>query len=256
MKLLKKIANNNIVIKFRNFCGIRPVPLNSAYLGENFSISDGFFWRTDNDFSTNFRFSDLLKIFYKKKESNVEIFFYNRNHVFLKRVNLLNIEYSNNIIIDPNFLGGIRDYGIFYIYHKMDGKLKSSIRNSCYTGFSYKNQLESYVHGNCPTTYRALSNNENTHIIKDIVGVSMFQNQKYKLQKFFNNFTKVEIFIHNPASKKIKFKANNLAFVLNSKCSIIVDVSHFKEIELISNCYFLRPLVFNYKNSFIDVHHG
>jgi hypothetical protein len=256
MKLLKKIANNNIVIKFRNFCGIRPVPLNSAYLGENFSISDGFFWRTDNDFTTNFRFSDLLKIFYKKKESNVEIFFYNRNHVFLKRVNLLNIEYSNNIIIDSNFLGGIRDYGIFYIYHKMDGKLKSSIRNSCYTGFSYKNQLESYVHGNCPTTYRALSNNENSHIIKDIVGVSMFQNQKYKLQKFFNNFTKVEIFIHNPASKKIKFKANNLAFVLNSKCSMIVDVSHFKEIELISNCYFLRPLVFNYKNSFIDVHHG
>lgn len=256
MKLLKKIANNNIVIKFRNFCGIRPVPLNSAYLGENFSISDGFFWRTDSDFTTNFRFSDLLKIFYKKKDSNVDIFFYDRNNFFLKKINLLDIEYSNNIIIDKNFLGGISDYGIFYIYHKMQGKLKSSVRNSCYTGFSYKNQLESYVHGNCPTTFRILSNNENFEKINDIVGISVFQNQKYKLQKFFNNFTKVEIFIHNPTSKKIKFKVNNLSFALNGKCCTIIDVTNFKEIELISNCYFLRPLVFNYKNNFIDVHHG
>ena len=27
-------------------------------------------------------------------------------------------------------------------------------------------------------------------------------------------------------------------------------------VYIVSNCYFLRPIIFNYKNNYLDVHHG
>ena len=144
----------------------------------------------------------------------------------------------------------------FLCYHKSLEQINSSIRNSCYTGFSYKNQLESYVHGNCPTSYKPLNPNINTSIKYDIVGRSIFQNQNYKIQRYFENLSKSEIFIQNPISKKIKFLINKTSYELNGKCCVIIDTSKLKEIEIISNCYFLRPLIFCYQNDYIDVHHG
>jgi len=33
-------------------------------------------------------------------------------------------------------------------------------------------------------------------------------------------------------------------------------VSFLKEINIKSNCYFLRPIIFNWKKEFLDVYHG
>ena len=253
---IKKLVKSNLSIKLRNLVGFRPVEINSNKLKQNFSVSDGFPWRTDNYFKTNFKYSDLLKIFYDKNNSSIEIHFYEKNNNLIKKINKLNINISNNFLIDKEFLNELEDYGIFYIYHKSIEQINSSIRNSCYTGFSYKNQLESYVHGNCPTSYKPLNPNINTSIKCDIVGRSIFINQNYKIQRYFNDLTKSEIFIQNPTSKKIKFLINKTRYELNEKCCLIIDTTKLNEIEIISNCYFLRPLVFCYKNNYIDVHHG
>ena len=53
-------------------------------LRENFSVSDGFPWRTDNNFKTNFKYTDLLKVFYDEINSNVEIHFYDKNNNLIK----------------------------------------------------------------------------------------------------------------------------------------------------------------------------
>jgi len=253
---IKKLAKSNLSIKLRNLVGFRPVALNSNELKQNFSVSDGFPWRTDNYFKTNFKYSDLLKIFYDSNNSSIEIHFYDKNNNLIKKINKLNINISNNFLIDKELLNGLQDYGIFYIYHKSLEQINSSIRNSCYTGFSYKNQLESYVHGNCPTSYKPLNPNINTSIECDIVGRSIFLNQNYKIQRYFENLSKSEIFIQNPISKKIKFLINKTSYELNGKCCVIIDTSEFQEIEITSNCYFLRPLIFCYQNDYIDVHHG
>tara|TARA_B110000008_G_scaffold53850_1_gene53219 strand:- start:7 stop:780 length:774 start_codon:yes stop_codon:yes gene_type:complete len=253
---IKKLVKSNLSIKLRNLVGFRPVEINSNKLKQNFSVSDGFPWRTDNYFKTNFKYSDLLKIFYDKNNSSIEIHFYDKNNNLIKKINKLNINISNNFLIDKEFLNELEDYGIFYIYHKSIEQINSSIRNSCYTGFSYKNQLESYVHGNCPTSYKPLNPNINTSIKCDIVGRSIFLNQNYKIQRYFENLSKSEIFIQNPISKKIKFLINKTSYELNGKCCVIIDTSEFKEIEITSNCYFLRPLIFCYQNDYIDVHHG
>jgi len=253
---IRKIATSNFSTKLRNITGLRPVDLSSHMLKQNFTISDGFPWRTDNDFKTNFKYSDLLKIFFNKSDTSIEIHFYDKNNNLLKKINKINTSLSNNFLINKEFINGLEDYGIFYIYHKSLEQINSSIRNSCYTGFSYKNQLESYVHGNCPTSYKPLNPNINTNIKHDIVGRSLFLNQNYKIQRYFENLSKSEIFIQNPISKKIKFLINKNSYALNGKCCVIIDTSEFKEIEIISNCYFLRPLIFCYQNDYIDVHHG
>jgi hypothetical protein len=254
--LIKKLAKSNLGIKLRNLTGFRPVALNSNKLIQNFSISDGFPWRTDNHFKTNFRYSDLLKIFYNEDNTSIEIHFYDKNNNLIKKIDKPNIDLSNNFIIDRKFLNGIEDYGIFYIYHRSAEQINSSVRNSCYTGFSYKNQLESYVHGNCPTSYKSLNPNINMNVTHDIVGLSMYLNQNYKIQRYFEDLTKSEIFIQNPTFKNIKFLINKTSYELNGKCCLIIDTTEFKEIEITSNCYFLRPLIFCYKNDYIDVHHG
>ena len=253
---IKKLTKTNLGIKLRNLVGFRPVALNSNKLKQNFSVSDGFPWRTDNYFKTNFKYTDLLKVFYDEINSNVEIHFYDKNNNLIKKINKMNINISNNLLIDKEFLNGIEDYGIFYIYHKSDKQINSSVRNSCYTGFSYKNQLESYVHGNCPTSHKPLNPSTSLYKEHEIVGRSIFMNQNYKIQKYFENLSKSEIFIQNPTFKKIKFLVNKTSYELNGKCCSIIDTSKFNEIEITSNCYFLRPLIFCYQNDYIDVHHG
>jgi len=256
MKLFKKIFRSKYVIKIRNLIGVKPVAINLTNLKENYSISDGFLWRTDNKFKTIFKFSDLLRIFFNDKSSAIEIIFYNKNNQLLKKITKSDLEYSNTIIIDKKFMNNISDYGIFYIYHKSDKILKSSIRNACYTGYSYKNNLASFVHGNFPIAYKNLNSFENNDTDDEIITSFLFKKNRYKIQRYFKDLTKSEIFIQNPTKKKINFSVNNFNYQLDGLCANIIDISNFNEIEIISDCSFFRPIVLNYKKNYIDVHHG
>jgi hypothetical protein len=253
MSLIKKIAYTKLGVWIRNITGFRPVGINTSNLSENCSISDAFFWRTSDCFKTIFKFSDLLKIFFKSDQSTVQIIFYDKDYKFIKELLINSIDISNELIIDKSFLNGLSDYGIFYVFHKTKRKLNNSIRNSCYTGYSYNNSIFSFIHGNVPVAYQKYNQ---PGFASNIVSKSLFKNQTYKIQNHFENFSKSEIFINNPTDKIINFNLNSLNYSLNSNCSKIIDISNFHEIELISNCYFLRPLIINYKNNFFDIYHG
>ena len=81
--LIKKLINTNSAIKIRNILGIRSVPMSINNIDSFASVSDAFCWRTDNGFSTIFKYSDILNIFYKINNSWV---------VFIrKKINLLKI---------------------------------------------------------------------------------------------------------------------------------------------------------------------
>ena len=256
MKLFKKILRSKYIIKIRNLIGIKPVAMNLIHLKNNYSISDGFMWRTDNEFETIFKFSDLMRIFFNEKSSNVEILFYDKNNKFLKKITKSDLKFSNTLIIDEKFMDNIRDYGLFYIYHRINKKINSSIRNACYTGYSYKKNLESYMHGNFPVLFKHFDITAAENKFNEIYSVFMFKTQKYRIQKYFKNFTKSEIFIQNPTVKTIKFSVNKYQYELNGLCGKIIDVTNFNEVEIISNCSFLRPAIFNYKDNYLDVQHG
>lgn len=254
MKLLiKKIFKSNLGIHIRNLLNIYPIKINTNNLEKNFSISDSFIWRTDKSYETVFKFKDVLNFFYGDNTNHVDLKFFSKNGQLLKSINNLNINVYNDLIIDKKFMDGIEDYGTFSIYHKSPTK-HQSIRNSCYTGFSFKKKSHVYVHGNIPTTAKLFDNSDRI-FVRNIIGKTLFSNQNYKIQNQFDDSDYIELFIHNPCSSSIRILIDNCKFSLKSNSSSIIKLTK-KEIDIQSNCYLLRPIIFNYKNNVVDVFHG
>ena len=66
MKLLNKININSKLFKLlRNKLNIKPVPFSDFNNVNSVSVSDAFLWRTDNGFTTKFKYSDILNLFSK-----------------------------------------------------------------------------------------------------------------------------------------------------------------------------------------------
>jgi len=255
MKLLvKKIANSVLGVKLRNIIGFKPVPIFINKKCRGTSISDAYLWRTDNGYKTTYRYTDILGLFYKIKDSYIELAFYTKDNHFIKKITINELFFSNELLIDKDFLGGIEGYGVFYAFHRSDKNPRNDliISNRGYVGFSFKDKLSSFVHSNLYVRYQSL---DGSHGGTDLVQSSLFKNT-YKIQNSFTNFTKSELFFVNPTSKKINFSIDDNKYKLENNCSLLIDISEKETISIISRCMFLRPIIFNYKDDFYDVYHA
>ena len=82
--LIKKLSNTELGVYLSNLVNIKPVHMSLKNI-DCVSISDAFAWRTDNNFVTKFKYSDILNIFYKIKNSWVEIHFYDKRGELIKK---------------------------------------------------------------------------------------------------------------------------------------------------------------------------
>lgn len=271
--LLKNLYNSNISVLLRNSINFRPIYYSNIKKNYPTSVSDAFLWRTDNGYKTLFKFSDILNLFYKIDNSYVEILFFSKEHklIKIKKINDLNL--SNEFEITSKYLNDITDYGTFYIYHYSSNTKnlsnKDSISNRCYTGYSKNNNLYSFVHGNINTKYSSIwpliqntpyqdsimSEAKNYLNTSNLTNLSLFKNQIYTIQKNFQNFDKNELFFTNPTKFKIYFSIGNKNFKLKPYNSILIEVKD-PIISIKSNCMFLRPTIFSYKEKYFDVHHS
>ena len=248
---MKTLLKNSYFYKFRNLFGIKPSLFNINNSKLNSSISDGFFWRTDNGYKTLFRVMDLTNFFYEEKSTLEFIFFDQKNQLiktFLKEIDL-----NNEVYIDAKLLGK-EGYGVFYVFHKSKNKINSCIRQSCYTGYSLDNNMPSFVHGNTPTTLKDIDF-ENKKIIFGLGGKHFFAQQTYKVQNYINA-QNTEILLLNPCDSSLKIEVNEDFFCLDEGCSKLISLKKCKTIEIRSKCYLLRPIIFDYYDKFIDVYHG
>ena len=248
---MKVIRNSKLIKIIRNFTGFKPALTILDLNKKNVSTSDAFFWRTDNDFKTIFKFTDIFSLFFKEQNSACEIFFYDKENNFIKKIKLSQLNLSNEITIDKNFMDQKEDYGTFYIFHYSKNDHKSIIRNSCYTGFSHKDNI-SYVHGNTITAYKNLNNDK---LNFGIGGRTFFKNNIYQIQNSFKN-KNVELMLMNPTKKKLKILVNDENFTLDSCCSIIKKFNNVDIIKILSKCYLLRPIIFSYDKNYFDVYNG
>lgn len=258
MKLLvKKIANTNVGIFLRNSFNLKPVSLKVSEKKYPISVSDAFLWRTDHGFKTKFKYSDILNLFYKIKNSWVEFHFYSKNNELIKIARIDELNLSNELEINSQYLNNLEDYGSFYIFHfskKTDDlNNKDAISNRCYIGYSQNNNLYSFVHGNTLGKFTGIFSKEN--ILTDIVKTSLFKNHTYTIQKYFDSFDKNELFFTNPTSKNITFTIDNKNFELKTNFSLLVEIKS-SIISIKSNCLFFRPTIFSYKDKYLDVHHS
>jgi hypothetical protein len=253
---MKKFFKNKFFLNLRNLFGIKPSYFNINNLDENKSISDAFFWRVDHNFSTIFRYTDLTKYFLNENSELTLVFFDNKNN-FINKVNISNESMiSGEFNIDSYLLNNESCYGTFYVFHKINKKIGISIRQSCYTGYSFKKNLNSFVHGNIPVAINNLykPNAKNTY---GLAGYNLFINKTYRVQNYLGDYDNVEIMLMNPCNKKITIETNSSKFNLNIGESKILEMNNLKKsIALKSRCYLLRPIIFAYKNDFLDVFHG
>jgi hypothetical protein len=252
---LKKLFNTKSFKYLRNTFQYRVIPIDFSNLSYSTSISDGFIWRTDNDFKTIFRYSDLLKFFYEKDDSGVEMKFYDQNYNLIKEMYVDKLDFNNELIIDKKFMNGKDGYGIFYIFHKYKGKLDNNIilSNRCYLGFSKSQNHASFVHGNSHLISKSfLGDLYDTNFVSK----SRFSNSIYKIQNNFEEFDESELFFCNPNDSELIFYVNDKQYKLEGFNSKIVEIKNKKMVKIKSNCNFLRPIVFNYKNNFFDVYHS
>lgn len=248
--LLKKINRSNFGIFIRNWINYKPVDLDTDFLKSKSSISDAFCWRTDNGYETIIKFSNLVKMFYNKN-SSIKIIFCSKNNSIIKEKIINNTDLSNEILVNEEFMGGKKDYGSFYIFHDLENvEDETIISNRCYVGYSLKKKLPSFVHGNTLTKYETKSDTKN-----DIVKSTFFSKKKYIVQNLYSDESKVEIYIANPTAKKINIMFENKNYQMRSyQCRILKTQSD--KISLKSNCMFLRPIVFEEKKDYLNVHHG
>jgi hypothetical protein len=252
--LLRKFANSSLGIKLRNTIGFKPVPIIIDKKFRLGTISDAFLWRTDNGYKTTFKYADILSIFYKIEGSYVELAFYSKDNNFIKKIIINKLDYSNELLIDKDFLNGIEGYGVFYAFYRSYNHSSDDlvISNRGYVGFSFEGKLSSFVHSNLYVKYQSLDgSNEGS----DMVQSSLLTNI-YRIQNSFVNFTKSELFFVNPTSKKINFSIGGNTYSLENNCSILIDIRSQEDISIISRCMFLRPIIFNYKDDFYDVYHA
>ena len=249
MKLfLKKIKNNNLIYKLKNTFSKSNALINKNFINSNSSVSDAFCWRTDSGYKTIFKFSDILSIFYKMKNTEVEIIFYSKDNNLIKKILVNELEYSNYLTIDKNFLDGIEDYGFFYIFHKNinDESKKFIISNRCYLGFSFKENIYSFVHGNNFVKSLDIINNK---IYSNLINMSFLKNKIYKVQNYFEDMTKTELFFANPSTSKIIFFVNKKKYLLKPGCAKIINIEMDKEAHIRSNCLFIHFYINNLSTS-------
>ena len=255
--LVKKLANTNIGILLRNSLNFKPVSIKHFEKDYPISVSAAFQWRTDNGYKTKFKYSDILNLFYKIKNSWVEFHFYSKKNKLIKIEKVKNLDLSNELEISSKYLNNLEDYGTFYIYHfsenTKDLNNKDIISNRCYLGYSQNNNLYSFVHGNTLGKFTNIFSNKT--FLTDIVKVSLFQNHTYTIQKYFDGFDKNELFFINPTSKTIKYSIENKNYELKPNCSLLVEIKN-SIISINSNCLFFRPTIFSYKGKYLDVHHS
>lgn len=252
MIFLNKLLRSKNAKKIRNFLNIKPSHFLFDYTSEGKSVSDAFFWRVDENFKTIFRYSDILNIFYNDKSSKIIILFYDNEFNLIKSYKNNLIKSHNSLIIDQKFLNLSKGFGSFYIFHETKTKLNVNIRNSCYTGYSFKNSIPSFVHGNLHSASKNFHNNE---IDFGLGAKSIFKKFVYQVQNNMK-FEKTEIMLTNNSNSTINVNIGDNKYELNKGHVLLNVINNNNIINIKSNSYLLRPIIFNYIGKFIDVYHG
>jgi hypothetical protein len=252
--LVKSIYNSQCGIWLRNKVGFRPVKIILPNHLSNYSVSDAFFWRTDGGYVTYFRFYDIPKMYFDMEGTRVRFIFFGHNGRVLKEFELDEIQTFNELVINKEFLNGLQDYGTFSVFHVFDDKDRSDVKiiNRHYVGFSKNNGIPSFVHGNI---YARYWNPKTNKIMSDMVLISS-KPTIYVVQKNFISYDYIELFFSNPTTKQIWATVTGQKIFLNSGESIILQVEPVNVVRIISNCCFLRPLIFTESNGYFDCLHA
>lgn len=265
---MNKIYSNNYAYKIRNLFKIRP----NLYITppkKNKSVSDFFYWSNIKDFQTQFALMNIGSHILPnlKQKDNIEIYIYNYDGKFLKKLNFVLDDLQS---IKINFSKyNLNGFGSFFVFHKLDNLDYLSDNNIFvtergYVGYKNKYSVWNYMHGNHNAAYL-----DDSNTIKSLMPTSFFFNE-YIPQTRFDDVNEFKLIFNNVNNFPIPFKIelygidNELIDILSYKCNYLntLEIKVVKKDKLIkfvkikSKLLFCRPVIFKYQLNDFDIFHG
>ena len=278
-RILKALKNPEKIIPYIRNRYAPIVAINPQ--DSEFTFSDLFIWRCDNDWKTKYELFPYVGLLSKKEElphigtCKSRLVILSNDGDFLAEIKL-EFEPVKKFILNladhiPSSMSSDH-YGTFMIFHKtiprkefLDGGYLTDRGYTSY-GFRSGNTL-SYVHGNLD----AVSGKYSNRGIEELTYLkSTFLKRSFQLQYLFNPINSYEIAITNPTRKNHKVylnffnnkreKLKSIEIELSTLGLKIVKLPSFESNFLIfirSNLPMARPLIFKSVNQkFVDVFHG
>ena len=224
----------------------------------NFTSSDSFFWRTDDGYTTIFRYSDIAKK-YLNSESDILLVFLDENGKYINETIYKVHDSVNSFIIDSKIVPD-NQFGSFFAFiipRDLLGNKTTQITNRCYVGYSKDNNFYSFVHGNEIAKLIKLNGEKYKHAVSVPAIRDHNKHTSYYIQKDFTAFDYNEIFFFNPLKDNIFLKINGEMVNLVSNQTLKYKFGIESSIcSIESNYFWPRPIVFSYLREYFDVHHA
>ena len=153
-------------------------------------------------------------------------------------------------------LGVKQGAGTFMLFHLLpeDKSEVIQITNRCYVGYSYEGKLPSFVHGNYFAGY--IRPGDSLNKIRNNLTLRSPRASHYWLQKDLSQFDETELLFVNVADKKIWLEVNGKRHIVPAGGLLIWKVEEGDVARIRSSLRMPRPIVFSYKQGFLDAHHG
>ena len=260
--LIEPLFNSKFGVRLRNKIGFKAVNFAMPRAVSNLSASDLFIWRLDTDFKTIFRFSDIPSMYYKIHNSDVLIVVYDNFGEELYRQIISPKDNVEELEIDRSKVGMSSTHGTFSIFHLCDvGEMENvKITNRCYVGYQYKNAIPSFVHGNFLAQYIDLSSDYSGNLDKIKIRCDIAQSWKkqsdYIIQKNFQQFDYSELAFVNPTEECLEIEIDKVHLEVPARGVHLFRLEGVDVVKISSRFSMPRPVVFSYKDGFIDCHHA
>tara|TARA_B100000925_G_scaffold285583_1_gene262092 strand:- start:1219 stop:2001 length:783 start_codon:yes stop_codon:yes gene_type:complete len=258
-KFLKQVFHSNLGITVRNLVNFRPPQFLHAY-EDQYLASDLFVWRTDDDYETIFKGSNILKKYYGLK-SYLKIIFYNESGSLIKEMDIDFPDIGTLTLLINEELLGVKSTGTFCVfnYPKDKTQKKLSVTNKCYVGYG-KGGSYSMFHGNMValSLKQDTPSSEMANSLSPTVS-SRSGTYEYIIQKKFDSKSVVTLVFSNPLSREVNFSVNGQRNIIKPKGCILFLVDNEKVdgiIKIKSDFIFPRPIVICEDENYIDCHHG
>lgn len=271
--LINKIANTAPGIMLRNSIGWRGKVYVEMPL--NYSISDLFFWCSDDNWRTRFDLLNLPSILFPQKnpEDTVTILFYNQKGEELIRKKIVIPPLESHVVWVDEIVGENAGFGTMAFFHETNQSTESEESFSCITehGFvayrrpSDETSLWSYVHGSAFVLAKPPGIDK-----PQTVRRSISQSLTYRPQVMMSDCKRFDLIYVNPIAKKQEIVVRGLnksGGEVESIRRIIPErgAERFSfdnengaiwRIENDSSVFNWRPIIKKYYESHFDVFHG
>ena len=190
---MENIKKSRLILALRNSFNIKPIQVLLPKDKESYSISDAFCWRSDKNFITVFRYTDLVEYFTNVKNLNIKLVICDHSNNIISSTVFKIKDLTSKVTINKIIKKSKKKSDHFFIFHELSPQIaKKVLRNSCYTSYTFQNNIQSLVHGNLPV----LAENQNFHPYnKNIIQVSHFKTYDYMVQNNFVRYDKQSFFL-------------------------------------------------------------